>query len=63
MNNKHSFQFLKSKSSVREASNYFINEYDLLAELFHTIRYKFGELTFTSRELYMRKSGISTWEE
>ena len=62
MNNREALEFLKSKTSVRDASTNFMDDHHLGADQYHKIRYQFGELK-DSRELYRKKNDLNTWEE
>ena len=54
MNNREAFDFLKSKTSVREASIEFMTRYNLGEDQYDRIRYQFCEMK-SSRDFTGKK--------
>ena len=61
MDNKEAIAFLNSHTSIREATEAFMNTFEIPEGESHSIRRKFGQLKL-DREPFLKKNDLNTWE-
>ena len=62
MNNQEALDFLNSHSSIRVATQAFMNDFDIPESEFSSIRRRFSEIK-SSLDLYRKKNDLDTWEQ